>query len=228
MRRQLHRLPMWQECRGNNQSSERDKRPRATSTFRSLSLSPPPSSLPRAALSARALPPPLHGAGIGVWQPNPQPEREQSRAEERRSSLKENSGVHNPPLRCQQLRWRAGEGASSELISPSSQLQEGTRGRRGEARRQHTMAGCVRGDEMAYRRAEGFSLPVVACVPPPSLTPHTRRGKETAERARHTAVCACVTCLLGGRRKNGDIVGEREGKGTPQLGRADSGDLPPG
>ena len=64
MRREFHGLPMWQECRGNNQTSNRDKRPRATSTFPSIFLPPPPHSPPRAALLARALPQPPHGAGI--------------------------------------------------------------------------------------------------------------------------------------------------------------------
>lgn len=123
MRRELHSLPMWQECRGNNQTNNRDKRARATSTFPSIFLPPPPHSPPQAALLARGLPHPLHGAGIResgnqicYW-----------RERERRSSLKENSGVHNPSLHLAQLRWRWGRSKQPAYIPPLLQLQEGRR-----------------------------------------------------------------------------------------------------
>lgn len=50
MRREQHGLPMWQECRGNNQTNNRDKRSRATSSLPpslpSVFLRPPPHSPP--------------------------------------------------------------------------------------------------------------------------------------------------------------------------------------
>lgn len=48
--------------------------------------------------------------------------------EERRSSLKENSGVHNPSLHLAQLRWRWGRSKQRASPPPPPGVQEGRRG----------------------------------------------------------------------------------------------------
>lgn len=57
MRHELHGLPMWQECRGNNQTNNRDKRSRATSSLPSVFLRPPPHSPPSPGCSLGPGPP---------------------------------------------------------------------------------------------------------------------------------------------------------------------------
>lgn len=160
MRRELHALPMWQECRGNNQTNNRDKSnkhlplsiPIATPTH-SPSQPPQGLDLPR-----------IHGREkeLRVWQPKCAAGKG---GEGRRSSLKENSGGHNPPLHLAQLRWCWGKSKES-FPPPKKNLQEGWRGAR-----EDTMAGWVSGGRWpkiaAVGRTQGFSVP-----------PHIQRGME--------------------------------------------------
>lgn len=122
--------------------------------------------------------------------------------------MKENSGVHNPSLHLAQLRWRGGgrgerEEASSELIPPQ---QEGTRGRRREGWRWHTMAVCVCGEEMAYNgsRGEGAGL---LCAPPTLPPTYRERKGEGVKEDQDIALCVRVPCFRGDV-KNGHIHGE--------------------
>lgn len=108
MRPALHSLPMWQECRGNNQTSNRDKNQEQQAPSPRCSYRRLHTALPR--LLSWPGPSHIQGTGQELEAGNRICYRgEERRGEGRRSSLKENSGVHNPSLHLAQLRWRGGK-----------------------------------------------------------------------------------------------------------------------
>lgn len=177
-----------------------------------------PHSPPQAALLAWALPHPLHGAGIRgsgnqicYWR-------------ERRSSLKENSGVHNPSLHLAQLRWRGG-GTGGERRSKQRAYPPPTRGdereEKGGMEVAHNGCLCVWGGDGLQRQPWGGRR---APLCPPHSSPHIqreeRRGSERG--SGHRLVRACP--LFQGRCKKRTHTWRGGGGGgvgseaTPKLG----------
>lgn len=198
MRPALHSLPMWQECRGNNQTSNRDKNQEQQAPSPRCSYSRLHTALPR--LLSWPGPSHIQGTGQELEAGNRICYRgEERRGEGRRSSLKENSGVHNPSLHLAQLRWRGGrEGRSKE---PGYTPAPTTREDQGEKNRGMEMAHngwlCLWGGDGLQQHPCGGLRASVPPTPPSSPHIHSeeRRGLKEDQR---TALC--VSPLFSGEK----------------------------
>lgn len=192
MRHELHGLPMWQECRGNNHTNNRDE-------IKSNKL--PPLCIPAAASTQLSFPRLLSGprpSRIHRGQPGleslaTKPATGEG-GEESESSSKAKGGVHNLSLHLARLRWRRGSGSEQpQLVLPATGRGDGGGGGgRKEGWRWHTMAVCVCGEETAHDSsrggAQGFS---VTPIPHPRYI-EVKAGGVTGNRDILVCLYMCV------------------------------------